>query len=170
MEVPCPALPRSGATFAQDVAVIAILAAVLEFLHAVAMAAWVLGLPLLFWHRWPRLTRVYAWYAISFVVLSQGSQWVLGDCFLTTWTDRLWDSASPTQTSRASEWLTVRLAQAIFHLSPSHRAIVIASETLAIVSAVGMLVSLRHLRGPARATTPAAPIARTGADPAPSAR
>ena len=114
------------------------------------MATWVLGLPLLFWHRWPRLTQAYAWYAIAFVVLSQASQWLLGDCFLTTWTDRLWDAASPTQTSRASEWLTVRLANAVFHLSPSHRAIVIASETLAVVSAGGMLVSLRQLRSPPR--------------------
>ena len=149
---------------------IAVLAALLEFLHAVAMTAWVLGLPLLFWHRWPRLTRAYAWYAIAFVVLSQGSQWLLGDCFLTKWTDRLWDLASPPQATRASEWLTVRLAQAIFHLSPSHRAIVIASEALAIVSAAGMLVSRRHLRRPASLPAMPAPIAPVRAEAAPSGR
>ena len=33
------------------------LASVVDAIHALVMVLWVLGLPLLFWHRWPRLMK-----------------------------------------------------------------------------------------------------------------
>lgn len=118
----------------------AMVAAGVDFVHALLMAAWVAGLPLLFWHRWPRLTRAYSLYAVAFIVVSQGSHWLLGECVFTTiarWCAR--SAAGPV----SDEWFTVRVAQAIFHMAPSHRSVVWASEALILVTAVGMLVSYR---------------------------
>lgn len=116
------------------------LAAGVDFVHALIMAAWVAGLPLLFWHRWPRLSRAYGVFAVAFIVVSQASHFLLGECFFTTlarWC--LSESSSPV----SGEWFTVRAAQAIFHLTPSHRSVVWVSETLILVTAVGMLASYR---------------------------
>ena len=114
-----------------------------DVVHALFMAVWVLGLPLLFLQRWPRLRRAYGIYAIVFIVLSQASEWLLGECFLTTVASRLWERASGVTTIDASEWFTVRLAKWIFDMAPSHRAIVIVSELLILVTALGVLFSLR---------------------------
>ena len=116
--------------------VAAVLGASIDFLHALLMAAWILGLPLLFSTRWPRLARAYAVYAIAFVVLNQASNLLLGECFLTTMSRTFW------QRSHASgvtdEWFTVRIAEAVFSLTPSHRAIKLASEALILVTAIGV--------------------------------
>jgi hypothetical protein len=117
----------------------AILGAAIDFLHALLMAAWVIGLPLLFWHRWPRLTRAYAVYAIGFVAVNQLSEAILGECFLTTLARAAWEStplASPPPLSR--EWFTVRMAEAIFRLTPSHDAIKLVLEALILLTAVGV--------------------------------
>ncbi len=42
-----------------------------DLVHATLMAAWFAGLPLLFWRAHPRVTRIYAVYALLFIVLSQ---------------------------------------------------------------------------------------------------
>ena len=122
-------------------AMLQVLASVVDSLHALLMAAWVLGLPLLFWHGRPRLTRAYGVYAIVFIVLSQGSRFLLGECFLTTLSRFLWQHG-PAARSAPDEWFTVRFAELIFHLTPSHRAISIASEALVLVTAVGMLATM----------------------------
>lgn len=116
----------------------AMLAAGVDLVHALLMAAWMGGLPLLFLHRWPRLTRAYGIYAVTFILVSQTSHWVLGECVFTTlarWCAR--SSSIPV----SEEWFTVRLAQAVFHMTPSHRAIVWISEGLILVTAIGALAS-----------------------------
>lgn len=120
------------------------LGAVLDAVHALLMVAWVLGMPLLFWRRWPRLTRAYGIYAVAFVVVSQLSHYLLGECFLTTLARHLWKVSASRVPQGADEWFTVRFAELVFHLTPSHRAIVLGWEALTMVTAIGVLLSLRH--------------------------
>ena len=126
----------------------AVIGASIDFFHALSMAAWVLGLPLLFWHRWPRLTQIYAIYAIGFVAINLLSDVLLGECFLTTLARAAWES-NPPPLSR--EWFTVRMAEAIFRLTPSHQVIKLVSEGLILLTAAGVAYRsiVRH-----RATTP----------------
>ena len=107
------------------------------------MAAWVLGLPLLFWRGWPRATRVYAGYAVAFVIVNVTSRALLGECFLTTLSRACWQAAAHAggRTPVPQEWFTVRMAEAVFRLTPSHRGIKLASEALILVTAIGVLVS-----------------------------
>jgi len=123
-----------------------ILGSLVDFLHALLMVAWVAGLPLLFWHRYPRATRWYAIYAVVFIVLNQASHLLLGHCFLTSLAAWLWAQGGAPPASAPGEWLTVRIAMAVFHLTPSHRSINILAEALICVTAVGMLVSMRRAR------------------------
>lgn len=117
----------------------AVLGAGIDLVHALLMAAWVLGIPLLFWHRWPWLTRAYAFYAIAFIVANQLSQALLGECFLTTIARACWRSSTgPRAPVEPDEWFTVRLAEAIFRLTPSHRSIKVVSEGLILLTAIGM--------------------------------
>jgi hypothetical protein len=133
--------------------------AAVELFHALAMAAWVVGLPLLFWHRWPRGTRWYAVYAIAFVVLSQASHWILGECFLTTLARDVFEQTAPAARSgELDDWFTVRLARRIFGMAPSHRAVVLASEIGMVVTAAGVLFVL-HVRRVA-AAGPRSPVDR----------
>jgi hypothetical protein len=115
--------------------------------HAVLMALWVLGLPLLFWRRWPAATRAFAVYAVAFVIVNLASRALLGECFLTTLARTLWHHAAHGSSgSRApvpDEWFTVRAAQAIFRLTPSHQLIKRLSEILIFATAVGVLFARR---------------------------
>lgn len=130
------------------------LGAATDGLHALMMAAWALCIPVLFVHRWPRLRVVYAVYAIAFVVVSQVSQWILDECFFTTIARAFWTRAAAAGGGEAvsGEWFTVRLAYAVFHLAPSHRAITLVSEALIVVTAIGVVVTALRHRG-AHATT-----------------
>lgn len=115
-----------------------------DFLHAMLMAIWFAGLPLLFWHARPMLTRIYALFAVAFVVVSQVSQWILGECFLTSIALFFWRHV-PSSAPVSKEWFTVRIAQAIFHAAPSHRTISRLSEVMVAVSAAGALLSRHRL-------------------------
>jgi hypothetical protein len=117
----------------------AVLATFLDFLHALFIAAWALGLPLLFWQRWPRLSRAYAAYAVAFVTLNLLSDWIIGECFLTTITRHLWENAA-THPKNIHEWFTVRFAELVFRLTPSHESIKLVSKALVFVTAIGVLV------------------------------
>jgi hypothetical protein len=119
------------------------LAACVDFAHASLMAAWVLGLPLLFLHRWPTLTRAYAVYAIAFVALNLASRALLGECFLTTLSRACWQEAATRggHVPVPQEWFSVRMAEAVFRLTPSHRGVKLVSEALIFVTALGVLVS-----------------------------
>jgi hypothetical protein len=121
------------------------LAVATDFIHALLMAAWVAGLPLLVWHRWPRLSHAYAIYAIVFVIVSQVSQWILGECFLTAIALHFWEQV-PSSAPASKEWFTVRAAQAIFHLAPSHRSISRLSEVMVVATALGALWSFHRWR------------------------
>jgi hypothetical protein len=123
-----------------------VLGSLVDFVHALLMVAWVAGLPLLFWRRFAHLSRAYAVYAVVFIVLNQGSRLFLGECFLTTLSRYLWEHSSAPLRSAPGEWFTVRVALAVFHLTPSHRSIKLVSEALIFVTAVGMLVSMRRGR------------------------
>ena len=121
-------------------------ASVVDVVHALAMMGWVLGLPLLFVRRWPGLTRAYGIYAIVFIVLSQASERVLGECFLTTIAGELWTRGVSSAPAETNEWFTVRMAKWVFDMAPSHRSIVIVSEVLILATAVGVLLTLRGAR------------------------
>lgn len=121
------------------------LAVTVDAFHALAMVLWVLCLPLLFWHRWPRVTKFYGWFAVIFIVANMVSQWVLGECFLTTIARALWERASNVP-ENLDDWFTVRFSELVFRLTPSHRAVKIATEVLILATALGTLHSMRRLR------------------------
>lgn len=131
------------------------LGATLDAVHALLMVAWLIGLPLLFWRRWPTLTRMYGIYAVVFVVVSQVSHHLLGECFLTTLSRHLWKVSASRVPQGADEWFTVRFAEFVFHLTPSHRAIVLGWEAFTLLTAVGVLLSLRQRSRETRASRPA---------------
>ena len=118
------------------------LAAAVEAIHALLMLAWILGVPLLFVRRWPRLTRAYGMYAVAFVVVTRLSDLALGECFLTSAARRLWQAGS--RRPGTDEWFSIRFARLIFGMTPSHRAIAWISEGLILITAVGVLASIRR--------------------------
>lgn len=123
-----------------------VLGSLVDFVHALLMVAWVAGLPLLFWRKHPRATAWYAAYAISFILLYQGSRLFLGECFLTSLSGWLWRQGSA-PVHAPGEWFTVRVATAIFRMTPSHKAVTVLGQALVLVTAMGMLVTLRRRRG-----------------------
>jgi hypothetical protein len=123
-----------------------VLGSMVDVVHALLMATWVLGLPLLFIRRWPSLTRAYGIYAISFILVSQLSQLALGECFLTTIARALWQRSSSGVPIDTNDWFTVRIAKWVFELTPSHRAISLVSELLILLTAVGALLMVRQRR------------------------
>jgi hypothetical protein len=146
-----------------------LLGSAVDVMHALLMAAWLLGMPLLFWQRRPALTRAYAVYATAFVVVSQLSRPIFGECVFTTLASWLWNhpSGSSGVAAAPDEWFTVRLSRAIFAMAPSHRAIAVSSEILSAIAALGVLWSMRRLRWARRRRAPASsgigkgPIAQT---------
>lgn len=126
-------------------------AVAVDVVHALLMVAWVLGLPMLVWHRWPRLTRAYAWYSVAFVVINVVSQWTLDECFLTTVARFLWKSGGSGVPDNVDEWFSVRFAELVFRMTPSHAAVKRTTEALIFATAVGVLYTMRKLRAiPAR--------------------
>ena len=132
------------------------LASVVDVVHALAMVAWVIGVPLLFWHRWPRLSVWYARYAVGFAVLNVGSQWLIDECFLTTLSRWLWTRGGPAP-NPTEEWFSVRFAESVFGLTPTHELVKRLTEAMIVVTAVGTLWTLRRTRRSPGATTPSAP-------------
>lgn len=110
------------------------LAVATDLLHAMLMVAWVVGIPLLFWHRFPKLSMAYCSFSLAFIIINQASQYFLGECIFTTIAGWLYAHAGARVNQ---EWFTVRLAQAIFGLIPTHRSIKLLTEILIGVSAVG---------------------------------
>lgn len=140
----------AGSGVALPAGVFAFFAVAVDALHALLMVLWVGGLPLLFWHRWPRLTTWYGGFAIAFIVLNQVSRFFLGECFLTTIARAFWERAWFTRPAHVDEWFTVRFATLVFHLTPTHRSIAVVSEALIFVTAMGALYSMRRLRAKVR--------------------
>jgi hypothetical protein len=112
-----------------------------DTVHAAFMVAYFVGIPLLFFHRWPRLSRIYAVYAVSFVIFSQGSKLLWGHCFLTPLAGELWHRSGTSVAS--AEWFTVRLSNLVFHSAPSHRIISWIGDAFVLITAVGAVLRLR---------------------------
>ena len=114
----------------------AALAAAVEFTHGLAMILWGLGLPLLVWHRWERLSRAYMWYAIVFVVISVASNQILGECFLTTLARALWLTGGG---YRDQVPFTVLFANAVAGIRPTAREAVLAWQLAIVFTSIGTL-------------------------------
>jgi hypothetical protein len=120
------------------------LGAGVDFIHAIAMAAWVVGFPLLFVQRWPHARLAYATYAVLFVVLSQTSMFLLHECFLTKVASWCWGH-DPSHFA-SNDWFTERLARAIFGMAPSRHLIARLSEALVLATVAGVILSVVHVR------------------------
>jgi hypothetical protein len=132
---------------------LAVIASAVDAFHALLMVLWVAGLPLLFWHRWRRATVAYGVFALLFAALNQGSNALLGECFLTTLARALWRRAGQPPAG-VDEWFTVRFANAVFHLTPSHRSIKLVTEALIVATAAGTLYAMHRLRKHAKGGPP----------------
>jgi hypothetical protein len=118
------------------------------------MLVLVAGLPLLFVHRHETMSRLYAAYAVVFVVLSQSTQVLLGECFLTTLARLAHVGAGKSGDPR---WFSVRFANWVFGMAPSERAISVTFDVLVAIVAVGVLVQLSRRRA---RPAPSAPVLR----------
>lgn len=115
------------------------LGAFIDVFHALVMIVWIAGLPLLFWHRYPLLSKVYFWYALVFIIINQLSHYLLGQCILTSIASYFWSKSTGPSTQ---EWFSVRFAYFIFGLTPSHRGVKVATEILIAIAAIGGLYSM----------------------------
>ena len=116
------------------------LAVSIDVFHAIVMMLWIFGLPLLFWHKIPKLTMSYAAFAIVFIIVNQVSHYTLGECIFTTLARKCFELADPHHPS-TKEWFTVKFANFIFGFTPKHKSIKIISEILIAISAIGMFFS-----------------------------
>lgn len=107
------------------------------------MIVWGLGLPLLFWHRYERLSRAYNWFVIVFVVISVGSKLVLGECVLTTLARHLWLAGGG---YRAGVPFTVLFVNAIAGIRPTTESAVLAWEIAITATSIGSLYCWRGTR------------------------
>lgn len=113
-----------------------VVAEIVDLTHALAMLLWGLGLPLLAWHRFPRLSRAYMWFAIAFVLISVVSHSVLGECVLTTAARWLWHASGRARDD--APFMTL-LVNGIAGVRPSNRNIVHAWELAVLATSVGSL-------------------------------
>jgi hypothetical protein len=114
------------------------LAIFVDVIHTLAMLVWGIGLPLLLWHRWPRLSRAYLWYALVFVVVSVGTHRLYGECFLTKLARDLRALGDPNVLSDYASF-SVRLVNFVAGIRPSERSAVLAWEFGLAISSVIML-------------------------------
>jgi hypothetical protein len=119
------------------------LAAGVELFHALAMIVWGVGLPLLVWHRFRRLTRLYLWFSIVFVTTSVLSNLLLGECFLTTLARYLWEAGGG---FRERVPFTVVFTNAVAGVRPSTRAAVLAWQIAIVSTSLGTLFCWRKTR------------------------
>lgn len=112
------------------------LAVLTDVIHALLMLSWIVGLPLLFWHRFPRLSVAYCIYSLLFIVVNQVSQHVFGCCVFTVIAGWFYQQAGWPATN---EWFIVRAANLVLGLTIPHKSIKIATEILIGISALGVL-------------------------------
>jgi hypothetical protein len=120
------------------------LAASVEVVHALAMLVWGVGLPLLLWHRYKRLSRAYMWFAVVFVMTSVLSHVYFGECFLTTLARRFWIAGGG---FREHVPFTALLANTIAGIRPSARTTVVVWEIAILATSVSTLWCWRKTRG-----------------------
>jgi hypothetical protein len=123
-----------------------LLSASIDVVHALAMLVWGVGLPLLFWHRWPALSRGYMVYSLVFIAASVASQLVLGECFLTTMARDFAEQGSNTLLRERASF-TVRLVEMVAGLRPTERLAVRLWELAVFVTCMGMLVHMWRRSG-----------------------
>lgn len=105
-------------------------AAIIEFFHAVLMVLWVGTLPLLFWHRWPKLSLTTAIYTVTFALVNRVSHLFLGECVLT----RLARMAGGAQDD---EWFTVKFARFVCGFIPTNHQVAVVEQVLIVIAAIG---------------------------------
>lgn len=126
-----------------------LLAMAVDLAHVAVMLTWGLGLPLLLWHRFERLSRLYTLFAALFVVSSVASHYALGECFLTTLARSLWAASG---NWRDTVPFTMILTNAVAGVRPSTRGAVLAWELAVLITSLGSLWSWRkaHLQRSAK--------------------
>jgi hypothetical protein len=113
-----------------------LLGAGVDALHALGMLVWGLGLPLLVWHRFRRLSHAYMVYALVFVVVSLVSHFLLGECVLTTLARKLWLLGGG---YRDGTPFTALLANTVAGMRPSRREVVLLWEGAILATSVGSI-------------------------------
>jgi len=118
------------------------LASAVEFCHGLMMVLWGLGLPLLLWHRFERLSRLYMWLSLVFVAGSLVSHQLLGECVLTTLARQLWQSAG---VATENVPFIVRFTNQVAQIRPSTRSAVLIWEAAILLYCVVFLWGRRRL-------------------------
>ena len=139
------------------------LAVAVEFSHGLVMVVWGLGLPLLLWHRFQRLSRLYMWLSLAFVGGSVVSHQLLGECVLTALARSLWQSAGVPADDVP---FIVQLTNHVARIRPSARSAVLIWEAAIAIYCVAFLWGQRRLlqRSP-QTVEPATESARGGSVP-----
>ena len=107
-----------------------VLAALVEFVHALLMAAWVVGIPLLLVRRWPRLRLASS----AFAMASSSCRGCRSVSSASASSRRMGRRCGPARPPRACGRPRPRsgspcaFAYAVFHLAPSHRAVTLVGE------------------------------------------
>jgi hypothetical protein len=120
------------------------LAVATDVFHAFLMILWTIGLPLLFWRKYPKLSYYYYLYCIVFILVNQASHYILGECIFTTIAN--WFYTHAHTTNFQNEWFTMRVSRAVFGIVPSHRGVKIATQIMVGLTALGGLYSLYKVR------------------------
>ncbi len=120
-------------------------AATVDLVHAASMLVWGLGLPLLFWHRFPRLSHAYLLFSVAFVTISLGSHLLLGECALTTLARHLWLAGGG---YRSGVPFSALLANAVAGIRPTEREVVVAWELAVLATSAGGVWSWLRMRAP----------------------
>lgn len=107
-----------------------------DLTHALLMLLWGIGLPLLYWNRYPRLSQAYEWFALAFVGGSVASHLAIGECFLTLLSRNLWEAAGG---FRDRIPFVVLLVNAVARVRPSTRTAVLFWQGAVVVSALSVL-------------------------------
>lgn len=113
-----------------------VLAETVDLVHALSMLLWGVGLPLLLWHRFPRLSRAYMWFATGFVLISVVSHYFLGECLLTAVARWLWHAAG---SARDGAPFMALLVNTIAGIRPTNRNVVHVWELAVLATSVGSL-------------------------------
>jgi hypothetical protein len=121
-----------------------VLALAVELSHGLLMTLWGLGLPLLIWHRWPRLRHSYLWFSLAFIGGSLLSHWLLGECALTTLARALWEFAGAPAAERVP--FIVRFTNRVAGIRPSTRAAVLLWQAGISIYCVALLCGWRRLQ------------------------
>jgi hypothetical protein len=111
-------------------------AGAVELCHGLLMVVWGLGLPLLVWRRFERLSRAYGWFSLTFVLGSLLSRVVLGECVLTTVAHWLWQASGGHQEKVP---FIVTFTNSVARIRPSNDAAVLIWEVaIALYILIGL--------------------------------